>query len=84
MVEAMREFGFDWAYWTYKAVGGYHFPDGLYRHDGNGPYVKRTENIKGFETYISAWKKESQAIVDFWQTKNFLPVEPLLDILFPK
>ena len=81
MIDCFKDLNFSWTYWTYKAIGGYMFPDGLYRHNGNGSYVKRTENIKGFETYIPAWRREKNQIIEFWQTKNFTPVEPLAKIL---
>jgi len=81
VLDCFKDFNFSWTYWTYKAVGGYIFPDGLYRYGGNGPYVKRAENIKGLETYIPAWGKEKSNIIEFWQTKNFTPIGPLIDIL---
>ena len=84
MFGCLNDFNFSWTYWTYKGVAGYVFPDGLLRHNGNGPYVRRADSIKGWETYIPVWKKEYRQIAQFWQTKNFTPVDPLIAILFNK
>lgn len=78
---ALESFGFDYTYWTYKAIAGHIFPDGIYQYLGNCDYVKREGPVFGWENYIYRWKKEKEKIVDFWQTKNFTPNEKIISVL---
>jgi hypothetical protein len=71
LLKAYDEFGFDYTYWTYKAVAGPAFPDGIYQYPGNNAYVRREGPVYGFENYIKLWKTEKNNIVDFWRTINY-------------
>lgn len=73
ILEAFEEFGFDYTYWTYKAVCGCVFPDGLYQCTQNNRYIMREGPTYGWENYITDFQKEKNKIADFWQTKNFTP-----------
>lgn len=81
ILKAFESFGFDYTYWTYKAIAGHVFPDGLYQYLGACDYVKREGPTFGWENYIRLWDKEKQKIADFWQTKNFKPNEKLISVL---
>jgi aryl-phospho-beta-D-glucosidase BglC (GH1 family) len=76
--------GFDYTYWTYKAMANATFPDGLYQHIPNHKFICREGPASGFETYARHWKNEKEQLADFWLTKNFTPNQPLLDLLFNK
>lgn len=81
ILETFEEFGFGYTYWTYKAVSGYVFPDGLYQYIQNSKYVTRESPICGWENYITYWEKEKNKIADFWQTKNFIPNNAIISKL---
>ncbi|MFC1501399.1 glycoside hydrolase family 5 protein [Elusimicrobiota bacterium] len=71
MLKTFDEYGFDYTYWTYKAVANNCFPDGVYQFMSNGDYVRREGPVFGWETYIDRWKSEKNKIADFWKTKNY-------------
>ncbi|MCM8831117.1 MAG: glycoside hydrolase family 5 protein [Candidatus Omnitrophica bacterium] len=81
ILEVFKKFGFGWTYWTYKAVAQNCFPDGLYQYIPNSRFIKREGPIFGWENYLSLWKKEKKAIIDFWHTKNFTPNAQLIQVL---
>jgi len=81
ILNAYDDYGFDYSYWTYKAVAGSQFPDGIYQFAGNNAYVKREGPVYGFENYIRLWKKEKNRIVDFWRTGNYTPNRQLISVL---
>lgn len=80
-LKVFDEFGFSYTYWTYKAVSGYVFPDGLYQHIQNSKYILREGPVYGWENYIINFQKEKNKIVDFWQTKNFAPNNAIISKL---
>ncbi len=80
-LKVFDEFGFSYTYWTYKAVLGYVFPDGLYQHIQNSKYILREGPVYGWENYIINFQKEKNKIVDFWQTKNFAPNNAIISKL---
>lgn len=75
------EYGFDYTYWTYKAIANHVFPDGLYQALPNSKFICRQGPIFGCETYGGLWKNEKAQLIDFWRTKNFTPNQALLDTL---
>lgn len=80
-LDLFKQFGFHWTYWTYKAVAGGIYPDGVYQYLENPAWVSRQEPIFGWETYYSLWKKYKQAMVRSWQTENFSLNQSLASIL---
>lgn len=70
-LDLFNEFRFHWTYWTYKAVAGGIYPDGLYQYIENPAWVNRHEAVFGWETYFRLWKKCKKDIVRSWQTENF-------------
>jgi aryl-phospho-beta-D-glucosidase BglC (GH1 family) len=81
ILSVFESFNFDYTYWTYKAIAGHVFPDGLYQYLPDTDYVKREGPLYGWENYIRLWKKEKQRIADFWQTENFTPNRELIALL---
>jgi hypothetical protein len=80
-MKAYDKAGFDYTYWTYKAVAGATFPDGIYQYLGNNAYVRREGPVYGFENYIKLWKTEKNKIVDFWRTANYTPNRQIISVL---
>ena len=66
-----KEFGFHWAYWTYKAVKNSLFPDGLYSYYPNPPWVNRAGPKQGWDTYADCWPKFKKNMIASWDTENF-------------
>ncbi|MBF0523028.1 MAG: glycoside hydrolase family 5 protein [Candidatus Omnitrophica bacterium] len=66
-----QEFGFHWTYWTYKAVKGSIFPDGVFSYYENPLWVNRMGPLSGWETYPTYWKEQKEDMVESWRTKNF-------------
>jgi endoglucanase len=80
-LSAFEDFGFGYTYWTYKAVAGKVYPDGLYQYLPNSRYVRREGPVYGWENYLTLWKKEKRWIKDFWLSKHFTPNTALIQIL---
>lgn len=70
-LEIFEEFEFSWTYWTYKAIAGGIYPDGVFQYLDNPEWVKRQETIFGWERYYNLWKKKKKEITKSWRTKNF-------------
>lgn len=81
VLEAFESFGFDYTYWTYKAVANNAFPDGLYQYLPNSPYVRREGPLYGFENYYGLWKSDKEKITEFWRTGNYRQNRELIEIL---
>lgn len=81
ILEIFEEFGFDYTYWTYKAVASEAFPDGLYQYLPNNKYIAREGPVYGWENYIPQWKADKNDIVDSWRTKNFTANQPVISKL---
>jgi aryl-phospho-beta-D-glucosidase BglC (GH1 family) len=78
---AFEDFGFGYTYWTYKAVAGKVYPDGLYQYLPNSRYVRREGPVYGWENYLKFWKREKLLIKNFWRSKNFTANNKLIDML---
>jgi hypothetical protein len=81
IISLFEEYGFDYTYWTYKAVAHHAFPDGIYQAIPNSKFVNRQGPMYGAETYARLWKKEKKELLDFWHTKNFTPNQLIIDTL---
>lgn len=75
------EYGFDYTYWTYKAVANSQWPDGIYQYIPNSPYIRRGGLKQGFEAYYDTWRKEKKKIAGFWRTKNYTPNAAIISVL---
>ena len=71
VLECFKKFGFHWTYWTYKAVAGGLYPDGIWQYLPNSPWVKREGPIMGWENFYSLWKKQKHQIATSWKTEKF-------------
>ncbi|MCF7908686.1 MAG: glycoside hydrolase family 5 protein [Candidatus Omnitrophica bacterium] len=76
-----ESFGFEYTYWTYKAVSQAAFPDGIYQYVNNSPYLQREGPEYGWETYLRHWGKNKKDVINFWKTKNYRPNENIIKIL---
>lgn len=81
MLDIFDDFGFDYTYWTYKAIANNVFPDGIYQYIPNNKFILREGPLYGWENYVASWKKEKQGIIKLWDTKNYSLNKPLSDIL---
>jgi len=66
-----KEFGFHWTYWTFKAIKGSAFPDGIYSYKDNPAWVHREGPLMGWDTYPELWKKNKKDMAASWNTGNF-------------
>ena len=76
-----NQYGIHYTYWTYKAVAGGLFPDGLYQYLDNPPWINRWSQTTGVETYGRLWHKNTKAMGESWQTKNFVKSAALSRVL---
>jgi len=70
-LKCFNNFGFHWTYWTYKAIKGFAFPDGVYSYYDNPSWVNRVGPLFGWDTYHLNWKKNKSKMIESWKTKNF-------------
>lgn len=70
-LDCLRQFGFHWTYWTYKAVKNAAFPDGIYSYYPNDPWVNRQGPKLGWENYAAFWPQRRNDIIRSWRTENF-------------
>lgn len=80
-LKCFKEFGFHWAYWTYKAAANSVFPDGIYQYLANPPWINRQGPVYGWENYYALWKSHKEEIAGSWKTGNFTKNKSLTDIL---
>ncbi len=81
ILSLFKEWKFSWTYWTYKAVSGSVFPDGIMQYLENPAWVKREGPVPGWENYIEMWPKLSKEIIASLRTENFFPAEGSLEVL---
>ncbi len=72
LLSVYKDYGFDWTYWTYKAVTSGTFPDGILQYNDNPSWVRREGNIFGLETYYTEWKNKKNDIIFSWSSENFV------------
>ncbi len=83
MLDAFEHYGFNYTYWTYKAVKTYLFPDGIMQYLPNSVSVCRQGPEAGWDSYCRLWAKNKNDIVNTWKTKNYTSNEDLLKVLKP-
>jgi hypothetical protein len=81
VLEIFKKYGIHYTYWTYKAVAGGYFPDGIYQYLGNPAWINRWSQTTGVETYCRVWHKNAKAMGDSWNTKSFVKSEALSKLL---
>lgn len=70
-----------WTYWTYKAVAGGVFPNGIYQLLDNPSWVNRQGPVCGWETYPEHSKKMLGKIPGLLKTKYFVKHKELARLL---
>lgn len=78
VLRTFEDYGFDYTYWTYKAVANSHFPDGLYQSIPNSDFIRREGPLYGWENYIGMWKDRKSEIIRSWRTANYTPNKKIL------
>jgi aryl-phospho-beta-D-glucosidase BglC (GH1 family) len=81
VLEIFALFHFHWAYWTYKAVAGNFFPDGIFRLVENLNWVSRGGAISGWENFYTLLKREKREILESLKTENFVKQKNLVSVL---
>ncbi|MBN2097006.1 MAG: cellulase family glycosylhydrolase [Candidatus Omnitrophica bacterium] len=81
LLQAFKKFGFHWTYWTYKAVAGGAYPDGLYQYLPNSPWIKREGPLIGWENYYQLWKTHQAQIISSWRSDKFSENKHLTKLL---
>lgn len=81
ILEVFEDFDFGYTYWTYKALAGSCYPDGLYQYGADNKYINSYTAVCDWEDYLELWGREKEAIIAFWQTKNFEPNKKLIETL---
>jgi aryl-phospho-beta-D-glucosidase BglC (GH1 family) len=71
VLDCFRKFGFHWTYWSYKAIAGDLYPDGIWQYLPNSAWVKREGPILGWENFYSLWKTHNTQIAASWKTNKF-------------
>lgn len=80
-LDIFTEWGFNWAYWTYKAVAHHVFPDGIMQYLENPSWVSRESPIWGWENYLLLWAKHKDKIIGSLKTGKFRPNQDIISIL---
>ncbi len=81
MLELFREFGVHWTYWTYKAVAGGIYPDGLYRLEENRKWLKRENVHFGWEGLWYDYRNLSRDFFRSMDTGQFTKQQLLARLL---
>jgi aryl-phospho-beta-D-glucosidase BglC (GH1 family) len=78
VVALFESFGFHWAYWSYKALGGPYFPTGLMRLPGNPPWLRREGPNTGWKNFGAANSRTKQNILAAMDSRHFKEDSPVL------
>jgi endoglucanase len=81
ILKSFNDLGFHWTYWTYKAVKGGVFPDGIYSYVKNPSWVNRLGPLTGWDTYKQHWPTQQDAMVRSWHTDQFDANKEILKVL---
>ncbi len=72
-----NELDFHWAYWTYKAVAGDKFPDGIYQFLDNENRTSRRTAVSGWEKFWCLPRAQRDDALRSLETENFMKLEAL-------
>ncbi len=72
-----NELDFHWAYWTYKAVAGDKFPDGIYQFLDNESGTSKGTVMSGWEKFWWLPKAQRDDALRSLKTQNFMKLEAL-------
>ncbi|MDO8581111.1 MAG: cellulase family glycosylhydrolase, partial [Candidatus Omnitrophota bacterium] len=76
-----HDFGFHWAYWTYKAIKNSFYPDGVFSYEPNPPWVNRGGPVTGWNTYSRLWPTRKKDMCESWHTDQFAKNDFILQAL---
>jgi len=65
------DYHFSYTYWTYKAVNGFVFPNGVYQYIPNPGFLSRQGPMYGWENYLKFWGKIRNKIIKSWRTDEY-------------
>ncbi len=71
ILEAFSDYGFSYTYWTYKAISGFVFPNGIYQYIPNPDFLSREGPVFGWENYFKLWGKNKANIIKSWRTEEW-------------
>ena len=78
---AFKAMDIHWTYWTWKAVGHFMFPDGIYSYRENPPWVNRPGPLTGWDTWADCWQDRQKDMAASWKTENFVANTKILTVL---
>lgn len=81
VLNIFNKWGIHYTYWTYKAVAGGMFPDGIYQYVENPSWIDRGGLLTGVETWPALWKNRKNKMVYSWDTKTYLKQASLVTLL---
>jgi hypothetical protein len=81
ILKCFNDFGFHWAYWTYKAIKNGVFPDGIYSYVQDPPWVHRVGPLTGWDTYKFHWPKQQKPMIQSWHTDQFQANGEIIKVL---
>jgi len=80
-LKCFKEFGFSWTYWTYKAIKGATFPDGILSYYENPAWVNRMGPRSGWDAYPQYWKTKKKEMISSWKTECFQENKKMTKVL---
>ncbi|MFH1379683.1 MAG: glycoside hydrolase family 5 protein [bacterium] len=81
LLSLFNQYNWHWTYWTYKAVGGGLFPNGIYQFLENPKWINRQGPVIGWETYTQLSKPALHAIPNLLKTEQFVKHASLMRVL---
>jgi endoglucanase len=81
LIQVFNDLGFNWNYWTYKAVKSGLFPDGILSYYPNPPWVFRLGPVTGWHRWKDVWPEHKNDMIASWRTDQFTLNDKVLDAL---
>lgn len=71
MIAHFKKLDIHWTYWTWKAIKGPVFPDGVCSYYPNPAWVNRMGPVTGWDTWSRTWKAHKDGMIASWRTETF-------------
>ena len=71
ILEVFDSYHFSYTYWTYKAISGFIFPNGIYQYISNPDFLSRQGPVFGWENYFKLWGRFKSKIIKSWRTSEY-------------
>ena len=81
ILDVFGDYGFDYTYWTYKAIPRAVFPDGIYQYRSNPCCVRREGPVYGWENYYNCWRKHPRNVIKCFKTENYTLNQDIAKVL---